>query len=69
MRLDFSSVDGSGEFISMNHPDPKKAKMAYVDPPRYEEQKYSTCYFSTTTMERDMFEIRNDRDIDGPLRP
>ena len=41
--------------------------MAYINPPPYNEQVYSTAYLVTTQIERDTMQVRGKRKIDVPL--
>lgn len=37
IRIDYASIDYDGNFISIRDPDPAIAKMAFEQPPRYED--------------------------------
>lgn len=67
LRVDYSSIDDNGLFISVNDKDPRIAKNAYEEPPVYEEQTYATPYYLTTQPERDLFEYRKERGLEHPL--
>ena len=68
LRIDYASIDYDGNFISIRDPDPAIAKMAFEQPPRYEDQSYSTTYFLTDENERELFNLRKLRQTDAPLR-
>ena len=52
IRIDFSSIDDDGAFITTQNPDPNKAKLAYTEAPSYAGQNYSTAYFVTSEIDR-----------------
>mmetsp|Transcript_27927 Transcript_27927/g.37295 ORF Transcript_27927/g.37295 Transcript_27927/m.37295 type:complete len:240 (-) Transcript_27927:87-806(-) len=68
LRIDYASIDYDGNFISIRDPDPAVAKMAFEAPPPYENQTYSTMYFLTSDIERDVFNLRKLRATDAPLK-
>ena len=68
LRVDYAAIDYDGNFISVKDPDPKVREMAYEPPPAYEEQTYSTAYFLTSQIEREVFAVRKERRTDAPLR-
>lgn len=55
LRVDYSSIDYEGNFISISDPDPEKRKLAYEEPPKYSEAAYATTYFLTSNVERELF--------------
>jgi hypothetical protein len=67
MRIDFSSIDIDGNFISVNDQDPAIAKIAKIEPPQYESGVYCTRNFIIDNKERDLIEIRHAKGKDLPL--
>lgn len=55
IRLDYSAIDFEGNFISIYDPDERVRNLAYEDPPKYSEGVYSTVYYLTSNLEREMF--------------
>ena len=68
LRIDYASIDYDGNFISVKDPDPKVAALAFEPPPKYSEQAYSTTYFLSSDVEREVFALRKIRQTDAPLR-
>ena len=68
IRVDFASIDHDGNFISVNDPDPKVRELAFEPPPAYTDQIYSTTYFLSSDIERELFMIRHQRQTDAPLK-
>lgn len=67
MRVDFSSIDYDGNFVSLQDSDPKARQLAYEPPPDYNSGAYSTLYYLISETERDMYAIRKTRRYDVPL--
>lgn len=67
LRIDFSSIDYEGNFISINDKDPQLRQLAYEPPPDYHKGAYSTLYYIISDAERDLYSIRKQRKIDVPL--
>lgn len=67
LRVDYSSIDNEGTFISIKDPDPVKREMAYYPPPDYNTGAYSTLYYLISDEERDLYAIRKSRKVDLPL--
>jgi len=67
IRVDYSSIDYDGNFISIKDPDPAVAKLAYEEPPKYSEAAYATTYFLTSNVEREMFKKKAVYSTDAPL--
>lgn len=67
LRVDFSSIDFDGNFISIADSDPKNRQLAYEPPPDYNSGAYSTLYYLISETERDMYAIRKKRGYDVPL--
>ena len=67
LRVDYSSIDYDGNFISIKNPDPSIAKLAYEEPPKYSEAAYATTYFLTSNVEREMFKKKAVNSTDAPL--
>lgn len=68
IRVDYAAIDYAGNFISIRDPDPVIAKLAFEPPPRYEDSPYSTTYFLTSDIEREVFRLRKVRATDAPLK-
>jgi hypothetical protein len=67
LRVDYTSIDFEGNFISVNDPRPEIRKLAYEEPPKYSEGAYSTTYYLTSNVERDMFRKKAQAGSDAPL--
>lgn len=67
LRVDYSSIDYEGNFISISDSDPNKRKLAYEEPPKYSEAAYATAYFLTSTVEREMFKKKAIYNTDSML--
>lgn len=67
LRVDYSSIDFEGNFISIKNRDPKKAALAYTPPPHYQTGAYNTQYYIISEEERELYGIRRRRKIDLPL--
>ena len=67
LRVDFSSIDYDGNFISIKDPDESIAKLAYEEPPNYSEAAYATTYFLTSNIEREIFKKKAVYSTDAPL--
>lgn len=67
LRVDYSSIDYDGNFISFKDPDEKIRKLAYEEPPKYSEARYATTYFFTSNVEREMFKKKAVYSTDAPL--
>ena len=68
LRVDYSSIDYEGRFISIKDPDPTIRKLAYEEPPKYSEAAYATTYFLTSTVERELFRKKAVYSTDAPLQ-
>jgi hypothetical protein len=68
IRIDYASIDFDGHFISVEDPDPKVAALAFEPAPKYSEQTYSTTYFLSSDVEREVFSLRKVRSTDAPLK-
>ena len=68
IRVDYAAIDYDGNFISIRDPDPNVAKLAFEAAPRYEDSPYSTTYFLTSDIEREVFRLRKVRATDAPLK-
>lgn len=67
VRVDFTSIDYEGNFISYKDPDPQIRALAYEAPPNYNSGTYSTLYYIISEVERDMYSMRKQRKIDVPI--
>ena len=67
LRVDFSSIDHNGNFISIADSDPKNRQLAYEPPPDYNSGASSTLYYLISETERDMYAVRKTRGYDLPL--
>ena len=67
IRVDYASIDYDGNFISIKDPDPNVAKLAFEPAPKYSDQTYSTTYFLSSDIEREVFALRKVRQTDAPL--
>ena len=68
LRIDYASIDYDNNFISVEDPDPKIAALAFEPAPKYSEQAYSTTYFLSSEIEREVFGLRKTRQTDAPLK-
>ena len=68
IRIDYASIDYDGNFISITDTDPAAAKLAFEQPPKYSDQAYSTTYFLSSDIEREVFALRKVRQTDAPLQ-
>lgn len=68
LRVDYSSIDYEGNFISIKDPDANIRKLAYEEPPKYSEAIYATTYYLTTNVEREMFKKKAIYSTDAPLK-
>ena len=68
IRVDFASIDHDGYFITVNDTDPKVRDLSFEPPPAYADQIYSTTYFLSSDIERELFMIRHQRQTDAPLK-
>lgn len=68
LRVDYSSIDYEGNFISISDPDPEKRKLAYEEPPKYSEAAYATTYFLTSNVERELFKKKAVYSTDAKLK-
>ena len=68
LRVDYSSIDYEGNFISIKSPDENTRRLAYEEPPKYSEAKYATTYFLTSNVEREMFKKKAVYSTDAPLQ-
>ena len=68
VRIDYASIDYDGNFISITDTDPATAKLAFEPAPKYSEQSYSTTYFLSSDIEREVFALRKVRQTDAPLQ-
>lgn len=48
VRIDFSSIDAKGNFVSIHSPNPKEAASAYARLPVYGDAAYNNSYFTST---------------------
>ena len=67
IRIDYASIDYGGAFISITDPDPAVAKLAFEPAPKYSDRTYSTTYFLSSDVDRDVFALRKVRQTDAPL--
>ena len=51
LRIDYTAIDFSGNFISIKDPDENQRKLAYEEPPQYSEAAYATTYFMNSKVE------------------
>jgi hypothetical protein len=58
LRVDYTSIDYEGAFISFKDPDPQIRQLAYEPPPNYNSGAYSTLYYLISEVERDMYPVR-----------
>jgi len=68
LRVAYTAIDDKGNFISVKDPNLRIASMAFEPAPEYSEVAYSTTYYLTTGIEREVFKIRKQRKIDAPLK-
>ena len=51
LRVDYTSIDFDGNFISFTDPDPTVRALAYEPPPNYNAGAYSTLYYIISEVE------------------
>ena len=68
IRIDYASIDFDGNFISITDPDAKIAALAFEPAPKYSQQTYSTTYYLSSDVEREVFALRKIRQSDAPLK-
>lgn len=68
IRVDYAAIDYDGNFISIKDPNPNIANLAYEAAPNYSDAIYSTTYFLTSDIEREVFDLRKVRSTDAPLK-
>ena len=68
IRLDYCTIDVNGRSISVDDANAKVAAEAYLPPPDYKKREYSTLFFPVTKSEKDLFEVRKNRQDDPHLR-
>lgn len=66
--MNYASIDQNGHFISVNDPDPIIQQAAFEPPPKYQDMAYSTTYYLSSELERELFAVRKARGIDVPLK-
>jgi len=67
LRVDYSSTDEEGNFISIKDSNQDVRANAYIEPPEYRTGEYSTLYYLITEEEKELYAIRKNRSINKPL--
>ena len=65
---DCTSCFRKNYYISISDADPKIAALAFEPAPLYSEQSYSTTYYLSSDVEREVFALRKIRQSDAPLK-
>ena len=55
IRVDYTSIDYDGNFISVKDKDPQIRQLAYEQPPNYDTGAYCTLYYLISEIERTMY--------------